>query len=98
MFKMVRQGDVLVTRISTLPAGLTPRASLVLVEGEATGHHHRLLAGRVLEDAQGTLFLEVLKATQVVHQEHCSVDLEPGYYQVTRQREYAPEAVHMVID
>jgi hypothetical protein len=95
---MYRQGDVLFSRIATLPEGLTPRPTQVIVEGEATGHCHSLLAGRVLEDAQGSLFLEVLKATQVVHQEHHPLTLEPGYYAVTRQREYTPEGLRGVLD
>jgi hypothetical protein len=96
--RMYRQGDVLFTAIPELPEGLTPRKSQVIVEGEATGHAHRLLEGSVLADAQGALFLEVLAATQVIHQEHHPIDLEPGYYQVTRQREYTPEAIRAVAD
>ena len=67
---MYRQGDVLLTRIDKLPEGLDSRQSRIIVEGEVTGHQHRLVTGRVLSDAQGALFLEVLQATQVVHQEH----------------------------
>ncbi len=82
-----RQGDVLLTRIEVLPEGLTQRPSQVIVEGEATGHQHRLVAGNVLQDAQGHLYLAVLQQTQVVHQEHHPIHLEPGWYRVTRQRE-----------
>ncbi|HLV97507.1 MAG TPA: hypothetical protein VKT82_02415 [Ktedonobacterales bacterium] len=87
---MHRQGDILLTAIDRLPEGLTLRSGNVIVMGEATGHAHRLQEGRVLEDVQGNLFLEVLIPTQVVHQEHHSIELKPGCYQVTRQREYAP--------
>lgn len=95
---IARQGDVLFTKIEALPEGLKQRKSQIIVEGEATGHHHSLVAGRVLEDAQGYLFLEVLKATQIVHQEHQPIGLEPGFYRVTRQREYTPEAIRVVMD
>ncbi len=93
-----RQGDLLFTEISGLPLGLSVQSSNVIVEGEVTGHSHRLLEGSVLQNVQGTLFLEVLQATQVVHQEHRAITLNSGYYQVTRQREYTPEAVRMVSD
>ncbi len=95
-----RQGDVLFTQIDQLPHGpLIERKNMILVEGEVTGHAHRLAAhGRILEDAQGYLFIEVLRATQIVHEEHRAIDLEPGYYRVTRQREYTPEAVRLVVD
>lgn len=95
---MYRQGDILFTALEQLPEGLTVRKSTIIAEGEATGHSHRLVEGRVLEDAQGQLFLEVLKATQIVHQEHHAIHLEPGFYAVTRQREYAPEAIRVVRD
>lgn len=95
---MYRQGDVLFTKIKTLPEGLTERRGRIIVEGEVTGHSHRLVEGRILESAQGHLYLEVLRATQIVHQEHNAISLEPGYYQVTRQREYSPEAIRTVVD
>lgn len=96
--EMHRQGDVLFTRVEDLPEGLAPRKSNVIVEGEVTGHSHRLMEGRILESARGHLYLEVLRATQVVHQEHNAIHLEPGLYQVTRQREYSPEAIRTVLD
>ena len=94
-----RQGDVLFVKIEALPAevALTERKGQIVVEGEVTGHAHRLAAGRILE-AQGMFFLEVLKATQVVHEEHHAIDLAPGIYQVIRQREYSPEAIRTVLD
>src|SRR5712664_3331510 len=96
--RMYRQGDILLTLIDQLPEGLTPRPGNVIVEGEATGHIHRLSEGQVLQDAQGNLYLEVLAATQVVHQEHHPIHLAPGYYQITRQQEYTPEAIRTVRD
>ena len=95
---MHRQGDLLFTALEQLPEGLTPRKGSIIAEGEVTGHTHRLVEGRVLEDAQGQLFLEVLRATQVVHQEHHAIHLEPGFYAVTRQHEYTPEAIRQVRD
>lgn len=95
---MYRQGDVLFTSIDQLPEGLTPRPGKIIVEGEATGHAHWLREGRVLQDVQGSLYLEVLVATQVVHQEHHPISLKPGYYQITRQREYMPGAIRTVVD
>ncbi len=61
---------------------IIPRSGQVIVEGETTGHRHRLLQGSVLEDAQAALFLEVGKAAQVIHQEHHSIELPAGCYRV----------------
>jgi hypothetical protein len=96
--EMYRQGDLLILQISSLPEGLTLRPHNVILAGEATGHSHRLLAGRVLQDAQGQLFLEVSRATQVIHQEHRALTLQPGCYQVIRQREYTPKGIREVRD
>ncbi len=95
---MHRQGDLLIRQVASLPENLTARKSRIILEGEVTGHSHSLAQGRVLEDAQGRMFLEVLRATQIVHQEHGTIALEPGYYEVIRQREYSPEAIRLVVD
>lgn len=95
---MYRQGDLLFLAIPELPEGLIKRTGKVIAWGEVTGHSHSLKDGRVLEDGQGALFLEVLHATQVVHQEHHAIELPAGCYRVTRQREYSPEAIREVVD
>lgn len=96
---MHRQGDLLIVKREALPGELKPRNTNVILEGEVTGHSHRLATGRILEDAQGRMFLECLAATQIVHQEHHTIELEPGYWEVIRQREYvAPDISKMVVD
>lgn len=39
---MIQQGDLLLKRTDYLPIGARRRASNVLLEGEATGHAHRI--------------------------------------------------------
>lgn len=97
---MHRQGDVLFVKVSAMPEeALTERKSNVLVEGEVTGHAHRLQhAGKIWETHEGLLFLAAVTGSQIVHEEHHAIDLEPGYWQVIRQREYSPEAIRWVAD
>ena|SRR5579864_135351 len=96
---MYRQGDVLFVKVEAPPDEvLTERKSPVIVEGEVTGHAHRLTRGRILETAQHMLYLDILTHAQVVHEEHHTIDLEPGVYQVIRQKEYHPEAIRLVVD
>jgi hypothetical protein len=52
----------------------------------------------VLEDRQGALFLEVMRPTQIIHQQHHPIELPAGCYRVIRQREYTPEAIREVAD
>src|SRR5215472_1824379 len=74
-----RQGDLLFLWQDTRPAAkLNVLQSNVIVAGEATGHAHRLLAGTVLEAPDGTRYLDISRTTQVVHQEHGPITLEPG--------------------
>ena len=94
---IARQGDVLIRSISEIPKGLVqvPRDShgrVILAEGEQTGHAHAVL-GEVeflaadLRDMEQT-FLRVESEAEVVHEEHGTITLAPGDYEVIRQREY----------
>jgi hypothetical protein len=93
-----RQGDVLFTKIAELPEEtLVQRTGHIIVEGEATGHAHRLTVGVILEGRTG-IYLKTDQPTEVVHEEHHTIQLEPGYWQVLRQREYHPEGIRQVMD
>jgi hypothetical protein len=94
-----RQGDLLFILQDERPAiELTVRPGLVILAGEATGHAHRLTGGSVLEARDGTLYLELVEPTRVVHEEHDALTLDPGWWLVVRQREYTPSANRLVRD
>jgi hypothetical protein len=94
-----RQGDLLFVLQEERPAvELAVRSSLTIVAGEATGHAHRLTAGSVLEAADGTLYLDLVEPTRVVHEEHDALTLGSGWWLVVRQREYTPDAIRTVAD
>lgn len=103
--KMYRQGDVLIKEIAGIPLGdRRKRKAGEILEGEATGHIHRLaeedLAGaEVLEVGDG-LFLSVSNegGVSIVHDEHSTLTIPPGTYEIVRQREYSPEAIRNVAD
>jgi hypothetical protein len=95
-----RQGDVLLTKIDkdvdlSTAKPIKPRnGRLILAEGEATGHHHSVdcqTAG--LFDLTGKTVLVVSEPTTLDHQEHGTIEIAPGQYWVTRQREYQPNAL-----
>lgn len=96
---MKRQGDLLIVRISKIPKGAIKQDSLVLAEGEATGHVHELDLGEVYEK-DGTLYFRVpqSKTATLNHQEHKSLSFETGEYKVIRQREYTPKTPRYVRD
>lgn len=95
---MHRQGDVLFLKVADLPAALVERTNDVLVEGEATGHAHRLTAGQIWQTSAGQLYLRAVAGSKIVHEEHAPIELEPGYWQVIRQREYSPKVMRWVRD
>jgi hypothetical protein len=103
---MYRQGDVLIRPVDRVPKGLkkVPLESgrVILAHGEATGHAHAVLGdveflAADLQEMEGR-FLRVEQEAQVVHDEHDTVTLPPGDYEIVRQREYQPEAPQWVAD
>lgn len=104
---MARQGDVLILRIENMPKAIEPVARengrIVLAHGEVTGHAHaikddraalfrdpKLMAVFMLVSGDGPVALE--------HDEHDTIHIPPGRYQVIRQREYSPQAIRNVAD
>ena len=101
--KFYRHGDVVLTS-TTIPKNATrsKNGRLVLAEGEVTGHAH------VIDSPQAELwtadtdmlFLRVLAdaGVDLFHEEHATLKIPPGDWQITRQREYAPDAPQYVAD
>lgn len=96
---MVRQGDVLLVQTSRqLPlfrdvAGKT--GLVVLAQGEKTGHAHVVPASDACLEIRATeggsqSWLLVHRPTQLTHEEHSAIALEPGEYQVVIQKQYNP--------
>lgn len=102
---MFRQGDVLITRVKSMPEKLRPvdneNNRVVLAHGEVTGHTHSIASTDAVQyvDDSGATFLEVTAAMAALeHQEHSTISLDQGTYKITRQREYSPEAIRRVAD
>lgn len=102
---LYRQGDVLLTRIDSVPEDTkevkpNARGQLVLANGEATGHLHAVLARRgvKLRSKGDRLYLTARSGVDVTHDEHDAINLPAGTYEVRRQREYSPEAIRQVAD
>lgn len=97
MTGLLRQGDILLIPVDEVPKGLTevPRENgkIVLAEGEATGHLHMIEAPEAtflasdLAEIEGR-FLAVEAEVALTHPEHDAVTIEPGTYEVRRQRSY----------
>lgn len=103
------QGDLMIRRVATVPSHAKPVAATdgvhVLAHSE-TGHHH-VVAERsaqllIDETNQFIAWLRVAEPCDVEHlrsfDTHAPLHLEPGDYEVRRQREYVPEGWRRAAD
>lgn len=109
--KVFRQGDVLIRQVRRrTPTGkdVSESGRVILAHGEVTGHAHEVVeerrldfeapAAQFFEEPDGKRFLFVERNCVLTHQEHGPIALPPGCYEVTRQREYAPDEIRNVAD
>jgi hypothetical protein len=95
-----RQGDVLLEQIAALPVTACLEQEdgpCILAYGEASGHAHQVKTqGRMWVDQNlpDRRYLEVTAATQLEHEEHSAIPLEPAVYKIMLQREYDPGHPH----
>ena len=97
--------------LPTAPPMISPSAAaverrcgrVVLAHGEVTGHAHAIRDRRATmfrDPAQTAMFLRVSGDGPVAleHEEHDTIHIPPGDYEVVRQREYTAEAIRAVAD
>jgi len=89
-----QQGDVIMERVRKIPleAKEVTRKDGVLVEGEVTGHAHRIadIWANLIEmrENDGILYVKAKKPVDIVHEEHKTVTLPKGIYRIRRVKEY----------
>jgi len=108
MPRLCAQGDILIERVDDAPVRLANHSaedgSVIIAEGEATGHHHRLLGSITLyrDDALAReipsgLYVAHVRvdssAARLEHDEHAAITLPRGTYRVRRQRQLEPTDV-----
>jgi len=89
-----RHGDVLLTRVGCVPfpTGDVVEDEIVLAKGEVTGHAHRMrgvgigLLDIADEDVIGRRRLVVPRGGRLTHEEHGTIYVPPGVYDVRIQR------------
>jgi hypothetical protein len=97
MTNEIRQGDVLLMRIDSVPVGAEPKNN-ILAEGEITGHNHKIEGAEVyIKD--GSQYVVVKQKAQLVHQEHEAIqEIPAGTYAVSIDKEWSPLANRQVLD
>lgn len=92
-----RQGDVGIRRVDEIPAFThkvrREQGRIILAHGEATGHAHAIADpdAALVRSSDGRTFLRLDAPATVRHEEHAPIRLEPGTYEVIRQREWTDE-------
>lgn len=97
---MKRQGDLLFVSVGEIPSDAKIQNDGVIAEGEITGHKHRISDGAkaALMIAAGVAYVKAMQETEVVHEEHGTISLPVGDWEVIRQREYEPDGWRQVVD
>ena len=89
--KMIVQGDVFLVR-AEIPQGAKRvkkgQRGFVLAEGETTGHAHVIENDIEMYEKGGILFLRTDRTVEVKHEEHKSITIDPGEWQVGRVKEF----------
>ena len=95
---IVRQGDVLLVPVKTLPKGAVEQqltAPLVLAFGEVTGHAHQIKEHAKVRcwSAGAERFIRAVESVALEHEEHSAVMLEPGvtYRQIHQVEDWGSE-------
>ena len=97
MEKLYRQGDVLLREVQKMPDTAKTSEDHILVRGETTGHAHSAsIQMQVFRTDEGGMFLQ--GPGQLLHQEHKTIQVPEGTFEVVRQKEYSPLANHIVQD
>lgn len=107
----VAQGDVILIPVDKTPSGefITQNTEngVYIVTHSETGHHHVIEASSSVELFKDTMdeFRSYLVINEVVdlehlrnHDTHETISLEPGIWEVRRQREYSPEGWRRATD
>lgn len=106
-----RQGDIYLKKVEHIPEtdgrsynsveGEEIKKAIILAHGESTGHKHAIYDGNALlvkDKNSDKFFLMVLKNCELKHEEHDTIKLPTGNYEVIRQREYSPTEIRRVAD
>ncbi len=103
-----RQGDVYIKKVDSLPKDLKLKAldnnRVVLAYGEVTGHAHAIYTPEKVQlftsnDINETKqFLNVLEDAEIKHEEHSTISLPVGTYEVRIQNEYSMGEMRRTLD
>jgi hypothetical protein len=99
-----RQGDILLVPIEDVPQGVKPiereGGRIVLAKGESTGHAHVVVekAVKFVLSPTGKRILISRVPFTLRHEEHSTLRIPAGAFEVVRQREYTLRTIRLIAD
>lgn len=89
--EMYRQGDLLFIKTSDIPILENKVQEKIILKSNVTGHSHSITKGILYKqepDSQSVFcYIDCPEGTELLHQEHKTINLPEGIYEVRRQRE-----------
>lgn len=106
--KIYRHGDLLIKEIKEIPDSVKQKKDKIIAYGEITGHHHKLMPTKeefadslkvYLDELSQKVYFET-KGADLGHQEHKTIEIEAGKYEVLVEREfdYFTRRISQVVD
>ena|SRR3990167_1666209 len=99
---LYRHGDLLLYPVKELKGEeVKNNGQFILAEGETTGHKHLLVADRMtIKQDQNGYYISLEKPGTLTHEEHKTLEIQPGKYFVRKEREkdWFSQAVRKVQD
>jgi hypothetical protein len=97
-----RHGDLRGKKIDKIPFGAKKLGGDILAHGE-NGHEHKFVGNVQMyasPTGQQVKYFEALEESKLVHEEHNTIPIEKGYYELVHEREFSPadEMTRQVID
>ncbi|MEM5810465.1 MAG: hypothetical protein QXP66_01020 [Candidatus Aenigmatarchaeota archaeon] len=82
------QGDIMLIQ-TKLPENVKKIRKNVIAFGEATGHAHIIKGADIYSDGT-TEYAVILQESEMIHEEHPSIVIPAGIYEIRHQIEYWP--------
>lgn len=96
-----RHGDLILRPVKSVKGRLVKHdGRFILALGERTGHHHMLKGQFKVRETAEHRYLIVEVASLLSHQEHDTITIEPGTYEIDHEREfdYELKGIRRVVD
>lgn len=94
-------GDTLLFKTKSIPKNAAHLKGESILHHGNSGHHHRLIgSGFGIYKHGETKYVDVVEPTDYVHEEHATIKLDPGKYELrfVQEQDHFNDLVRAVVD